>query len=286
MSMPTFPTDMNTPTKEEAFNQVISSIALEELGLSHVINAEGEKLQYILGTLEGSLPPEPATIDDVLNVNKSVQKMLETISYYQMFLKGKMTDVLRHMPVEETVISRSTILPFSMGKNCKNLFAIPTQAGDYGSAMLIGNRVHSSATVNPVLFNAPISYTDYHNQPLEIAMVMPQTGKISELAIQFYATEFPVIDHVATFVVQLYRAKKGETVFYPMPSTFLELQPTISATSSDGTVLSGQLTVEKATDASFQSGDALLLVAGVRAETTGATSSLFGGYLSAGVSIN
>ncbi|MCL1989263.1 MAG: hypothetical protein FWG67_00060 [Defluviitaleaceae bacterium] len=94
MSMPTFPTDMNTPTQEEALSQIISSIAMEELGLSHIINAEGEKLQYILGTLEGSTPPIPATVEDVLNVNTSVQKMLETISYNQMFLKAKLSDAL------------------------------------------------------------------------------------------------------------------------------------------------------------------------------------------------
>lgn len=34
---------------------------MEELGLSHILNAEGEKLQYILGMLEGTIAPE-ATI--------------------------------------------------------------------------------------------------------------------------------------------------------------------------------------------------------------------------------
>ena len=30
-------------------NEIISSIAAEELSLSHILNAEGEKLQYVLG---------------------------------------------------------------------------------------------------------------------------------------------------------------------------------------------------------------------------------------------
>ena len=51
MSLPSFPV-VNPPIeREDAVNQILSSIAMEELGLSHILNAEGEKLQYILGTL-------------------------------------------------------------------------------------------------------------------------------------------------------------------------------------------------------------------------------------------
>jgi len=94
MSMPTFPTNMNTPTPEEALSQIISSIAMEELGLSHIINAEGEKIQYVLGTLEGTIPPADVTLEDVLNVNDSVQKMLETILFKNIILKSKLSEAL------------------------------------------------------------------------------------------------------------------------------------------------------------------------------------------------
>ena len=51
MSMPVFP---NTNiTRENAINQILSSIAMEELSLSHILNAEGEKIQHVLGTLTG-----------------------------------------------------------------------------------------------------------------------------------------------------------------------------------------------------------------------------------------
>lgn len=38
---------------EDVIKLLLSSIALEELGLAHIINAEGEKIQSFLGTLEG-----------------------------------------------------------------------------------------------------------------------------------------------------------------------------------------------------------------------------------------
>ena len=74
-------------TKEEALNQVVSSIAMEELALSHVLNAEGEKIQYVLGTL--------ASVEEVLNTNKSVTKMVNTINQLEMILNEKLSAALK-----------------------------------------------------------------------------------------------------------------------------------------------------------------------------------------------
>ncbi len=57
MSLPSFPV-VNPPIeREDAVNQILSSIAMEELGLSHILNAEGEKLQYIPGNPARSQRP-------------------------------------------------------------------------------------------------------------------------------------------------------------------------------------------------------------------------------------
>ena len=51
MSLPTFPPIEPPLSREGSINEIISSIAAEELSLSHILNAEGESCEYVLGTL-------------------------------------------------------------------------------------------------------------------------------------------------------------------------------------------------------------------------------------------
>jgi len=93
MSLPQFPTITPPLSREDAINQIISSIAMEELGLSHIINAEGEKLQYVLGTIPGVTGPS-ATIEDVLKVNESVRAVLQNATESQTLLRSKLQQAL------------------------------------------------------------------------------------------------------------------------------------------------------------------------------------------------
>jgi len=93
MSLPEFPTITPPLSREDAINQIISSIAMEELGLSHIINTEGEKLQYILGTIPGISGPG-ATIEDVLKVNESVRAVLQSTTESQTLLRSKLRQAL------------------------------------------------------------------------------------------------------------------------------------------------------------------------------------------------
>ena len=98
MSLPSFPNIDPPIQRENAVNQILSSIAMEELGLSNILNTEGEKLQYILGTLPGLSGPA-ATVEDVLSANESVRDLLNTAVQNQLFLKSKMQEALEASPL-------------------------------------------------------------------------------------------------------------------------------------------------------------------------------------------
>lgn len=99
MSMPNIP-NIN-PTIgidiDDSINMLISSIALEEMGLSHIINAEAEKIQYVLGTLDTThdiASFKQHSVEDLLRVNKSVDRTLREILKNQMLLHMKFEDTI------------------------------------------------------------------------------------------------------------------------------------------------------------------------------------------------
>ncbi len=115
MSMPSFPVVDPPIDREGAVNQILSSIAMEELGLSHILNAEGEKLQYILGTLPGLSGP-PATVSDVLAANTaSTIAPLVSLSHFS-------NEIMLNLAAGTTIslqmfgiVSAATLLPGSAG---------------------------------------------------------------------------------------------------------------------------------------------------------------------------
>ena len=94
MSQPTFPSISPPIDRADAINRVLSSIAMEELGLSHIFNAEGEKLQFIVGTLPG-LTGGNATLEDALEANESVNGVLDSAVQSQLMMSSKMAAALR-----------------------------------------------------------------------------------------------------------------------------------------------------------------------------------------------
>ena len=87
MSMPNIP-DITPEIKlcrEDIIDMLLASIALEELGLSHIINAEGEKIQAFM-----KYSNECDMIENLLKVNDSVRKTLEKVEGIENLLFSKL----------------------------------------------------------------------------------------------------------------------------------------------------------------------------------------------------
>lgn len=95
MSMPNIP-NVNpqiSVTRDDAVNIILSSIGMEELSLAHILNAEAEKIQFALGTLE-TAGGQASSMDDILETNKLASKMVRNVIKNQMLLSMKMEDTV------------------------------------------------------------------------------------------------------------------------------------------------------------------------------------------------
>lgn len=69
-------------TREQAITDIIESVALEQTAISHILNAEGEKIQAVVKLA--------TTNAELLDVNKSVQSMVNSITRLEMVLQSKL----------------------------------------------------------------------------------------------------------------------------------------------------------------------------------------------------
>ncbi len=94
MSMPNIPnvdSEINI-TREDALNLIVASIGFEELGLAHLINAEAEKVQFALGTLETAESAQD--IETIMEINTSVDKVLKDVIKKELLLAMKFEDAI------------------------------------------------------------------------------------------------------------------------------------------------------------------------------------------------
>lgn len=94
----------STTTRAQAITDIIESVALQETALSHILNAEGEKIQKVV-----AMPD--VTPEVLLATNKSVEAMVNAVSRLEMILQSKLAtfegclceDVEAEVPVEPVV---------------------------------------------------------------------------------------------------------------------------------------------------------------------------------------
>ncbi len=103
MSVPHIPNinpEIDLP-RHKVINLLLASIAFEELGLAHLINAEAEKIQSVLGTLRNNTngnnnyAVKDPTIDELERIDRVVRKVLQDIIKKEMLLQFKLENVLQ-----------------------------------------------------------------------------------------------------------------------------------------------------------------------------------------------
>jgi hypothetical protein len=92
MSMPTIPKEPHRPNLKEVTIDLLESIALEEIALSHIMNAEAEKIQAFVGKC-CDFPTHPDS-HEIIKFNKGVNQLLETIVMKEWLLLNKLESVI------------------------------------------------------------------------------------------------------------------------------------------------------------------------------------------------
>lgn len=102
MSLPNIPNIEPNITLNSchSINLLISSIAMEEIALSHILNAEGEKLQRFVKN-------HPLKAEQFFEMNKQVNDLLRSIVKSQLLLQLKLEEV-------------STIIDSDLLKKCQS----------------------------------------------------------------------------------------------------------------------------------------------------------------------
>jgi len=92
MSLPEIPEVKFRPTMKEVIIDLLESIALEEIALSHLLNAEAEKIQAFTGK-KLDFPTCPSNME-IAKFNQQTSKFLEVIVMKEWLLLRKLEDVL------------------------------------------------------------------------------------------------------------------------------------------------------------------------------------------------
>ncbi len=88
MSLPNIP-DITPDIKlkrSEAINLLLASIAMEEIAIAHILNAEGEKIQLVLS--------QKPSIHELSQINRSTERMIRNLIKKEMLLQFKLENVM------------------------------------------------------------------------------------------------------------------------------------------------------------------------------------------------
>lgn len=91
MGLPTFPDISGPAPQPEIIDRLLETVALEELALAALINAEAEKVQAVAAVVVGPIGPE-----ELAAINASVSAVIEQAGKKEQYLAQKLARILAH----------------------------------------------------------------------------------------------------------------------------------------------------------------------------------------------
>lgn len=79
--------------RRDAITDIIESVALEQAALSHILNAEGEKIQKVVNSRpynDDVVENPPVDTEKLLEVNKSVRDTIDAVTRLEVILQSKL----------------------------------------------------------------------------------------------------------------------------------------------------------------------------------------------------
>lgn len=91
VSMPKIPEELYRPSLDEVLIDLLKSIAMEETALSHLLNAESEKILAFVGR-DHNFPTNPSR-EELQHFNRDVQDLVEVVLMKEWILYRKLKQV-------------------------------------------------------------------------------------------------------------------------------------------------------------------------------------------------
>ncbi|MGG0845201.1 LVIVD repeat-containing protein [Peribacillus simplex] len=237
MSFPNIPniTPTISVTVEQTIPLLLSSIALEELALAHIMNAEAEKLQFVLGTLPTGTALSPAVVSlaELLAVDSSVQRTLRDVIKKEMLLEFKFENVLDLIGTLPPVISTflfvsnredNTIAIFDISTPLSPLLVRKFGTGDFpgslngptglaitGNTLYVANQFDNTVAIFDISLPIGPIHVGQFSTELSDPIGLAITGNTLYVANQ--SDNSLVIFDISTPVDPLFVAKLGEEEF-------------------------------------------------------------------------
>ena len=81
--MPKIWSEHEDRTRQTAITNIIQSVALQEAALAHILKAESEKMEAVIGS-------HHVSNEDLFELNKSVERLVNSVTRLEMMLQAKL----------------------------------------------------------------------------------------------------------------------------------------------------------------------------------------------------